>query len=110
MAFDWNAGGERDRLGRPINSLAICAVLQRTIVLHCIPCGRTRYLNGVGIWHLFKRNRWGDCVADIKRHFRCGKCGQRPAVSMSEQEPDDGPQPPMPDEREWKRLKSRYRS
>jgi hypothetical protein len=101
---------DRDHLGRKLSTLRLCALFHRTIILRCTRCGHSRKLDAIALWWLFERKRWDDDLREARRRFYCPRCGRsrRPTLTVSE-EPPEGEQPPYPDEREWKRLKSRFR-
>ncbi|WP_374943407.1 hypothetical protein [Sphingomonas sp.] len=73
-----------------------------------------RVLDAIAVWWLFQQRGWTDDLQGAARRFACSACrkdGHRstPAIEVG-RERSEGPQPPYPDEREWKRLVSRYRS
>lgn len=66
------------------------------------------------MWWLFKRRRWSEALRDVPPRFYCSRCladrDRRTScpylrVSLEPAPPCDLP---MPDEREWRRMVSRY--
>lgn len=106
---------DRDHVGRTLRTLEQCALHRRSLKLTCRRCRSVRVLDAVPLWWLFHRRGWPDDLASAAARFACSACrdaGHRspaPAIQVGRDRPD-GPQPPYPDEREWKRLVSRYRS
>ena len=106
---------ERDHIGRTLRTIEHCALHRRTLRLTCPRCRSVRVLDAVALWWLFHRRGWPDDLASAARRFVCSACRESgqlppaPAIAVSRDQPN-GPQPPYPDEREWKRLVSRYRS
>jgi hypothetical protein len=111
--FGWLPGREQHR---GYTHITDCALFHRNLQLTCTRCAHVRVLSGHALWWLFERKGWGDRLIEIGRRFRCTACwerdrtvSRRPRVAVVEDHPS-GPQPAMPDEREWKRLVSRQRS
>ncbi len=111
MAIDANV----DHLNRKLRCLLHCALYQRTIKLTCPQCSRVRRYDAVALWWWFERHRKDDAIPAALRRFYCSACSRggrgriRPHYEITTEKPDDD-QPPYPDEREWKRQISRYRS
>lgn len=108
--------GELDHLGRKFPSVEHCALHRRTIKLTCRTCGHVRKFDAVAIWAMFRRRQWAGELEKVPKRFYCGTCWQQhfrrsgvPRMEITDEQPE-GPQPPYPDEREWKKLVSRYRS
>ena len=112
--FGWIPGKESYR---PYRHITDCALFHSNVRVTCRRCRNTKIFSGYALWWLFSRKRWDDTLKTAGRRFRCSRCcydaiGRRRAmveVSVTRAEPT-GRQPPMPDEREWKRLVNRQRS
>lgn len=111
--FGWQPGREGYRAYTHITD---CALFHRNIRLTCRHCGHARVLSGYALWWLFERKGWDDRLTGIGARFRCDLCWahhrrnvRNPQAEVT-QDGTSGPQPPMPCEREWKRLVSRHRS
>ena len=106
----WNRDGTR----RPTCILE--AALWHYAVQPVCRCGHKSPFNAHGLWNHFDKHNWSDDFADARLRFWCRVCGARTrrkvrpvtvgVVKMS----DADVQLPLPDEREWKRVLSRYRS
>ncbi|AUW59456.1 hypothetical protein C1T17_16530 [Sphingobium sp. SCG-1] len=81
----------------------------------CGTCGHHALFDPHGLWWLFERKRWDDRLTLAAKRFRCIPClekrGQR-VRRASLYLVKDAPTTllPLPDEREWKRALSRFRS
>jgi len=111
--FGWIPGKERYQ---PYRYITDCALFHANIRVECRRCGWTKIFSGYALWWLFERKSWDDALQAARRRFRCSNCSlpggrHSMAVELSVTRDDPtGPQPPMPDERTWKRLVSRSRS
>ena len=106
---------DREHIGRALRTIEQCALYRRSLRLTCRRCQSLRILDAVAVWWLFQQRGWPDNLPDVARRFACSACrnkGHQSAAPMIEvgRDPPEGPQPPYLDEREWKRLVSRYRS
>lgn len=111
--YGWQPGKEQYRAFTHITD---CALFHRNLKLTCKRCGHVRVLSGHALWWLFERKGWDDRLTAIGARFRCAICwstartiSRQPGIDVVE-EPTIGAQPPMPSERDWKRLVSRQRS
>jgi hypothetical protein len=103
-----------DHINRKLRCLLHCAFHRRTIQLTCPRCKRVRRFDAVALWWFFERRHEDDAVPAVLRRFYCSVCKRagakvRPRYEITT-EPPDADQPPYPDELEWKRQISRYRS
>jgi hypothetical protein len=108
-------GDDRTHIGERLRTLQHCALHRRTIRLVCRSCGHLRYLEAIRLWWLFSRRMWDDRLPQAIERLCCAKCRaagrtERFRFEITRERPDEQPQPPYPDEREWKRIVSRYRS
>lgn len=106
---------DRDHIGRVLRTIEQCALHRRCLRLRCRRCRSERVLDAVPLWWLFQQRGWPDDLRGAAQRFVCATClgdGQRTSDPHIEvvRGPPEGPQLPYPDEREWKRLVSRYRS
>jgi hypothetical protein len=92
------------------------ALYQWNIRLTCRACRHARVFEGHQLWWLFHRRRWDDQMKSIGHRFYCGRCCntdcrkiKTPAWQRTK-DPPTGVALAWPDEREWKRAISRYRS
>lgn len=105
----------RTHTGQRLRCLEHCALHRRTIKLTCPSCGHVRRLDAVALWWLFSKRGWNDGLPRAYRKLYCEAClvtkGRvfRPVAEITRDPPDER-QPPYPDERDWRRLVSRYRS
>lgn len=111
--FGWIPGKENYR---PYRNIVDCALYHENVRVKCRNCSTEKVFSGYALWWLFHERRWDDSLRTAGRRFRCVHCsydGKRRwsrAVELSVTRDDPtGPQPPMPDEREWKRLVNRQR-
>ena len=108
-------GDDRTHIGARLRCLQHCALHRRTIRLTCRRCGRERRLDAAALWWLFERKGWNDALPQAIGRLYCQACAQaghprsRFRFEITRETPD-ADQPPYPDEREWKRIVSRYRS
>ncbi|WP_174291056.1 hypothetical protein [Sphingomonas bacterium] len=105
---------DRDHIGRALRTIEQCALHRRSLRLTCQRCRLVRVLDAIPVWWLFQQRGWPHDLSGAARRFACSACretGHRsePTIEVGRDRPE-GPQPPYPDEREWKRLVSRYRS
>jgi hypothetical protein len=112
MPFD----AERDHVGHRIDTLALCAIYQKSLRFECRVCLHKTVLPAVSIWWLFERRGWANGLGDACRRFYCSSCWSRkrervhdPHVRTSSEKPTADPFP-WPDERIWKKMVSRFRS
>ena len=109
------SGDDRTHIGQRLACLQHCALHRRTITLTCPRCGHVRRFDAVALWWLFERRGWDDRISVVPGRLHCKPCRAesygrvRPSLAIT-REPPDADQPPYPDEREWKRVVSRYRS
>lgn len=111
--FGWLPGKENYR---PYRHITDCALYHANVRVRCCRCRSTKVFNGHALWWLFFRKRWDDALRTAGRRFRCLRCnynkterGRSRTELMVTQEEPTGTQPPMPDERTWKALRSRHR-
>ena len=99
----------------PLRSITDIALHHINLRLTCPACRHERVLSGPAVWWLFHQRRWEDYQDQVPRRFRCTRCWiaarriVRPRV-LRTMAPETGDPIPLPDEREWKRLGSRYRN
>ena len=112
--YGWIPGKENYR---PYRDLTDCALFHKNLRVKCRGCGAEKVFSGYALWWLFHKRGWDDSLRAAGRRFRCVSCSygtrrrERSAVELSiTHDTATGPQPPMPDEREWKRLVNRTRS
>lgn len=111
--FGWIPGKENYR---PYRYVTDCALFHENLRVKCRRCGHEKIFSGYALWWLFHKRGWDDALRTAGRRFRCTSCSyggsrRRSAVELTiTRETATGPQPPMPDEREWKRLVNRQRS
>ncbi len=78
-------------------------------------CGNEKLFQAHGLWWLFDRKCWSDEFRHMQERFYCLKCWhhrrskQRPIVIEACERPATF-MLPMPEEREWRRALSRFRS
>lgn len=105
----------RDHLNRKLRTLMHCALYRTTLKLSCRRCPHSVSWDAVPIWWHFHRKGIDDRIPDVLRRFYCLKCWRerrvvsRPRLEFTKDMPG-GCYMPYPDEREWKRIISRYRS
>ena len=112
--YGWIPGKENYR---PYRHITDCALFHENLRVKCRRCPNEKIFSGYALWWLFHRKRWDDSLRVAGRRFRCTRCSyeatgrsrSRVELSLTRDEAT-GPQPPMPDEREWKRLVNRTRS
>jgi hypothetical protein len=102
----------RDHVGRRYHTLQHAALHRRTIRMICRNCGRVVRWQAVGLWWLFRSKRWDDRISEVPRRVRCSICpkGSGPILVDVTDEKAEPDRLPYPDEREWKRITSRYRA
>jgi hypothetical protein len=108
------ADEDRTHIGERLRTLQLCALYRRTITLTC-PAGHVRRIDAVALWWMYARRMWDDRLPAALRRLYCARCqqaGQRRVrfTAAITRDPPDPDQPPMPDEREWKRVVSRHRA
>jgi hypothetical protein len=111
--FGWIPGKEHYR---PFRHITDCALYHENLRVTCPRCGNSKVFSSHALWWLFHKRRWDDALRSAGRRFRClvcdgarGQARATAALTITRDNPT-GPQPPMPDEREWKRLVNRQRS
>ena len=112
--YGWIPGKENYR---PYRHITDCALFHENLRVKCRGCSNEKIFSGYALWWLFHRKGWDDSLKIAGRRFRCIRCSYaakgrgRSAVDLSlTRKEATGPQPPMPDERDWKRLVNRTRS
>lgn len=112
--YGWIPGKENYR---PYRHITDCALFHENVRVQCRRCRAEKIFSGYALWWLFEKRGWDDSLRSARRRFRCVRCSYDPknrgraAVELSlTRDEATGPQPPMPDEREWKRLVNRQRS
>lgn len=112
--FGWIPGKENYR---PYRYITDCALFHENVRVKCRSCSAEKVFSGYALWWLFHKRGWDDTLKTAGRRFRCINCSYEvknrrrtmAELSITCDEPT-GRQPPMPDEREWKRLINRQRS
>lgn len=61
------------------------------------------------LWWLFECKRWDDALGLVARRLKCKQCGERGRLTLDKRDKATVDLP-WPDEREWKRAVSRFRS
>lgn len=103
---------EQDWHDARLTHLQFLALYRWNVRVSCT-CGRTAVFHGGALWWLFERNGWSDRLQDAPKRFTCEICrsGGRRGLPRLQKTRDEATRPlKMPDEREWKRLVSRYRA
>ena len=106
-----------DHLNRKMRSLLHCALYRTTLRISCRDngCRHTVSWEAVRVWWRFQCKGWDDTLPGAENRFYCTKCwhGQqkvsRPRILITRDMPREC-HLPYPDEREWQRVISRYRS
>jgi hypothetical protein len=100
----------------PVRHVVECALHRRNIKLTCKRCRYFRIFQPHGLWWLFERRRWDDALQVVPSRFWCSRCAmvapkkiKNPALELTRDAPTGEPLP-MPEERAWKKIVSRYRS
>ena len=103
---------EGDWYDRRLTHLQFLALHRWNLRVTC-GCGRTAVFDGLALWWLFARKGWSDRLRDVPGRLACLICrkgGGQPERPTCERTRDPPTVLlPLPDEREWKRLVSRYR-
>ena len=97
----------RDGLRVP-TTLLEAAAWHYGVVARC-RCGHEGVFDPHALWWRFERRGWDDGLVGVRQRLRCGRCGARPFVTWDKQRPATV-HLPMPDERDWRRALSRFRS
>lgn len=104
----------RDGLKRA-TCLFEAAAWHRAVKVRC-GCGHFAVFDPHGLWWFFHRKGWSEDLRDVRGKMWCRACrksiGQkvRPRhIDLLTEYPKGMITLPLPDEREWKRLVSRYR-
>ena len=110
----WTMNDAVDHVGRRLRTLEECALHRRTFRLTCPACGHVRLLDAIPLWWLFVKRGWDDGLPAAIGKLYCQPCRDagrvvRPRYIVTREQPE-GPQPPYPEQREWNRIVSRYRS
>jgi hypothetical protein len=98
----------------PLSTVTDIALHHVNLKLICRRCSGVRVLNGAGLMKLFESRGWDQNLQYASRRFRCTRCWihehrkVRPRTLLT-MENETGEPLPMPDEREWRRITSRYR-
>ncbi|WP_380879529.1 hypothetical protein ACFB49_22790 [Sphingomonas sp. DBB INV C78] len=103
-------------LSRKLTCVQHAALYHYNVRVACRSCPHVRIFEGHQLWWLFHRRRWDDRLEHLPRRFWCSACWMasrrkvRPnTVTLTKDDPT-GDALPWPDDREWKRVVSRYRS
>jgi len=86
-----------------------------SVKVSCSRCPHSAVFEAAGLWWLFHRRGWDDHLAVAREHFWCTKCAAGNGVRIKAGKLDLVHEEatrtlPSPDEREWKRAISRFRS
>lgn len=109
------ADQSRDHLGRKLRTLMHCALYRTTLKLSCRRCRHVALFDAVPVWWHFHRKGIDDAIPDVLNRFYCTHCWRdrkvvsRPRLEITRDMPRSSGLE-YPDEREWKRIISRYRS
>ena len=79
------------------------------IVATCRKCSHEAVFDPHAIWWLFHRNGWDGGLKSARRRFKCARCGAGAFLTW-DQNKETTVTLPMPDDGEWKRAISRFRS
>ena len=103
----------RDWYDARLTHLQFLALYHWNVRVTC-GCGHKAVFSGAGLWWLFERKHWSDRLHDVPKRLRCEACrvDRRPRRTPRCEKTRDAVTHAlkMPDDREWKRLVSRYRS
>ncbi|MFD1610843.1 hypothetical protein ACFSCW_03395 [Sphingomonas tabacisoli] len=103
----------RDWYDARLTHLQFLALYKWNVRVTC-DCGRTAVFSGAGLWWRFERKHWSDRLQDVPKRLTCNACkfDRRPRKPpRCEKTRDEVTHPlPMPDDREWRKMVSRYRS
>jgi hypothetical protein len=86
-----------------------CAAWHLSVVAICRRCARETIFDPHALWWLFQRKSWDQTIRGATRRFRCSKCGAGAFLTWARSK-EPNTVLPMPDEREWKKAVSRFRS
>jgi DNA-directed RNA polymerase subunit RPC12/RpoP len=86
------------------------AAYQHTLKASCPRCGHDAVFSGHALWWLFQRKHWGDHLDQVRERLKCTRCGRKDVRITVGYEAPTITSLPMPQEGEWKRAVSRYRS
>lgn len=107
----WTGDGTREA-----TSLFEAAAWHKSVKLTCGRCRHSITFNAHGLWWLFERKGWESNLRHVALRLYCKQCreafGRRvraPRIELVRESSDDF-YFPLPDEREWKRAVSRFRS
>jgi len=107
---------DRTHTGQRIDTLMQCALFRRTLRISCRKCPHVRLWDSVPIWWLFEKKGWCGFMREVPRRLYCSHCWterydrvKAPRITITNDPPGKTPFR-YPDEREWKRFVSRYRS
>lgn len=100
----------RDGVRLPTN-LFECAAWHRAIQAICRnhKCRRVGIFDPHQLWWLFHKRGWDDRLQEVERRLKCKQCGGRAAIGTTSGQ-EANITLPWPNEREWKRAVSRFRS
>lgn len=79
------------------------------IVATCRRCRARGVFESAALWWLFERRGWDPTLYGAARRLKCRACGARATVSPVRWEAPTVILP-LPDDRDWKRAVSRFRS
>lgn len=103
--------GRYDREGGQVpTTLFECAAFHRTVEVNCPSCGHTEVFHAAALWWLFHCKRWRDHLDLVARRMRCTTCGRRGVPVRQSRRPPTMVHLPLPEDGEWKRAVSRFRS
>jgi hypothetical protein len=91
-------------------SLFECAAFHRTLKVHCPSCDHGAVFHGAALWWLFHRKHWHDHLDYVAQRLRCTSCGRRGVPVQLSREAPTIVHLPLPNDAEWKRAVSRFRS
>lgn len=95
--------------GQVPTTLFEAAAFHRTIKARC-SCGREAVFHAAALWWLFQQKRWPAHLGHVPERLRCTGCGRRGVSISAGRDAPTVTSLPMPDDREWKRAVSRFRS
>ncbi|MGJ3647096.1 hypothetical protein ACLB0R_01305 [Sphingomonas sp. GlSt437] len=87
-----------------------CAAWHKQVVVTCLVCQRRAVFDPHQIWWLCRRKGWEERLAAFRLRFKCNGCGQKRAQIGTSGTETPTVVLPWPDEREWKKAVSRFRS
>lgn len=96
--------------GQVPTTLFEAAAFHKTIKVRCPSCKREAVFHAAALWWLFQQRRWPAHLDYVPERLRCTGCGRRGVPIVVGRDVPTVTRLPMPDEREWKRAVSRFRS